>query len=207
MPPKKKPSKPKARPKVRKPSLPPPPPPADEVACRKASLAYEAGALGEATGLADRALMINPRRADALALLAACWSRRGDQARAVDYARRATETESGNPKWWNVLGWTHLQFRQFGEAKSAYLRAIATHPNETGGYYNLAKAEMQLGEVEAAADHLVQALTLNQSLLPWAVREFSSMASHPALAEWLMPPAETPKAKGRKKPRPKRKRR
>ena len=181
--------------------LPPAPPPfpADQIAFERARAAYQAGALGEASALAARAADLNPRRADILTLLAACWLKRGDQSRALEHAQRATELDPNNPTWWNGLGWLHLQMRQFADAKTAYLRAISADPNLAAAYYNLARAELALTETQAAADHLVQALSLKKDLAADARRELAPLASHPALAEWF-PPAKPEKAtKGKKK--------
>ena len=167
----------------------------DQAAFALAQTAFQAGALGEATRQAEQALNYNPNRADVLALLATCWTQRGDYTRALECAQRATEVDGANPRWWHALGWACLQMRNFSEAKTAYLRAISTDPNLAEAYYYLARAELQLGETQAAADHLVQALSLREGLAQDAKREFMQLAAHPALAEWL---AEKPAAKGRK---------
>lgn len=172
--------------------------PPDESAFLRARGAFETGALGEATLLAEKALAINPNRADAHAFLGACWVKRGDQARGLEHAQRATELQPGNPRWWNSLGWAHLQLRQFEEAKTAYLRAISADPNLAEAYYSLARVALQLGESQAAADHLVQALALREDLVEQAKREFSQLADHPALASWLA--ADEEDGRPRRKP-------
>jgi tetratricopeptide (TPR) repeat protein len=186
----------------------PPPPPVskDQAAFALAQTAFQAGALGEATRQAEQALNYNPGRADVLALLATCWTKRGDYTRAIECAQRATEVDASNPRWWHNLGWACLQMRNFAEAKTAYLREISTDPNLPEAYYNLARAELQLGETQAAADHLLQALSLRAELAQDARREFVQLASHPALAEWL---GEKPAARSRKpsKKRPSKRRR
>ncbi|GEM_PF-6015320 len=172
--------------------LPPPAPPVpqDQAAFDRARAALATGALGEATWHAERAMLINPRRTDVLAFLTGCWVKRGDQARALDYARQATELEPSNPTWWSHLGSAHYQLRQFPEAKEAFLRAIAANPDFAEAYYSLAKAELCLANNQAAADHLMQALSLKKDLAQDAQRDFSSLASHPSLTEWLTPPPE-----------------
>ena len=193
--------RPAAKPATRR--LPPPPPavPQDQVAFDKAQAALSTGALGEATYYAERAMLINPRRTDILAFLTGCWVKRGDQARALDYARQATELEPSNPHWWSHLGSAHFQLRQFPEAKEAYLRAISANPDFAQAYYNLAKAELCLGDNQAAAAHLGQALSLRKDMAEAARRDFSSLAGIDALAEWLTPPGEpgAGKPKGKKK--------
>ena len=182
--------------------LPPAPPsvPADQRAFEQARTAFQAGNLGEASALAARAADLNPRRADILTLLAACWLKRGDQTRALEHAQRATELDPGNPTWWNGLGWLYLQVRRFDDAKTAYLRAISADPNLADAYYNLGKAELALGETHAAADHLVQALTLRKELEADARRDFAALSTHPSLTEWFPPPEPEKPAKGKKKP-------
>ena len=181
--------------------LPPPPPPvpADQRAFEQARAAFQSGALGEASALAARAADLNPHRADILTLLAACWLKRGDQTRALEHAQRATELDPVNPTWWNGLGWLYLQMRRFDDAKTAYLRAISADPNLADAYYNLGKAELALGEAHAAADHLVQALTLRKELAADARRDFAALSTHPSLTEWFPPPAPEKPAKGKKK--------
>ncbi len=174
---------------------PAPPVSKDQAAFALAQAAFQAGALGEATRQAEQALNYNPNRADVLALLATCWTQRGDYTRALECAQRATEVDAANPRWWHALGWACLQMRNFAEAKTAYLRAITTDPNMAEAYYYLARAELHLGETQAAADHLVQALSLRAELAQDAKREFIQLAGHPALAEWL---AEKPAARSRK---------
>lgn len=194
-----------ARRKLTLPLLPPLP---DQAAFEAARRAFEAGALGEATGYAERALLSNPARADVLAILAACWVRRGDQARALEYARRATEIVPSDPRYWASLGQAHLELRQFREARDAFLRAISADPNMAEAYYALARTETLLGETPAAVDHLVQALSLRAGLADQARREFAGLAGHPALAEWLPEPdASAPKRARRAKRSPKKKRR
>ena len=199
---KKKKSAPKKSPAKKAPGrrLPPPPPPVpqDQAAFEKAKAALLTGALGEATYYAERAMLINPRRTDILAFLTGCWVKRGDQARALDYARQATELEPSNPHWWSHLGSAHYQLRQFPEAKEAYLRAIAANPDFAEAYYSLAKAELCLGDSQAAAAHLGQALSLRKDMAEAARRDFSSLAGIEALAEWLTPPGD-PAMKGKKR--------
>ena len=179
--------------------VPPPQIPKDQAAFALAQAAFRAGALGEATRQAEQALNYNPNRADVLALLATCWTQRGDYTRALECAQHATEVDAANPRWWHALGWACLQMRNFAEAKTAYLRAISTDPNLAEAYYHLARAELQLGEPQASADHLVQALSLNAGLAQDARREFTPLAGHPALAEWLaVKPAFRPKKPSRK---------
>lgn len=185
MPSKKKPAAAPRRPA--RAQTPPPPPSRDQTAYLQAVAAFQAGTLGEATRLAEQAANLNPHRADVFALLAVCWTRRGDQTRALECAQRTTELEPANPVWWNRLGQTNLELRRFDQAKNAYLRAISADSANSDAYYQLAKAEMHLGEAQAAADHLVQALTLRGELAADARRDFPSLASHPTLADWLAP--------------------
>ena len=186
------------------------PQPPEAALLERARLAHAAGALGEATTLAEQAYLAAPARLDVLYLLSACWVSRGDQDRALEYARQATEVAPADPKVWNHLGWCHLRLRQFREAKEAYLRAISADPNLAEAYFSLARAEAGQGEATAAADHLVQALTLDRTLAERARRELSGLASQPALAEWMAPPKEKRPAKrkpARKTPPAKKRRR
>lgn len=197
------PRKRKSAPRRRSVHIPAPPPPVskDQAAFALAQTAFQAGALGEATRQAEQALNYNPNRADVLALLATCWTQRGDYTRALECAQQATELDAANPRWWHNLGWACLQMRNFAEAKTAYLRAISTDPNLAGAYYHLARAELQLGETQAAADHLVQALSLRAELAQDARREFIQLAGHPSLAEWLAPKTVSGAGKARRKPK------
>ena len=180
--------------------------PADQIAFDRARAAFQAGSLGEATLLAERAAALNIRRADVLAFLAACWMKRGNHISALDYAERATEVEPQNAVWWDRLGLTLLEMRRFEEAKTASLRAITANSNMAEAYYHLARAEFHLSGTQAAADHLVQALTLRAELATDARREFAALAGHPALAEWLPAPeaegAKPSRKKGKAKARP-----
>lgn len=191
------------RKRTKTPPPPPPPPPKDQAAYLAAQAAFRNGSVGEATALALQSLAVNPRRAEVHALISSCWSRRGDHTRALESALRATELEPAQPAWWTHLGQVHHERRSFSDAKTAYLRAIAADPGLAEAFYHLARAETQLGETQAATDHLVQALSLRADLAAGARRDFAGLVGHPQLAEWLpAPKAPAPTKKGKRTGKP-----
>ena len=99
--------------------------------------------------------------------------------RRAAVAREGTTTvltAGGKPgEAFRVSGWEHsaraMPFFEAGDyagAREFLATALAEHPDQPGILYNLACAEAQLGEREAALQHLARAVELDESFAGYA---------------------------------------
>ena len=102
-----------------------------------------------------------PRLAEALCRRGFNFSVQGQDRRALDYFKLATETDPADPAAWTGLGscYAGLEYRE--EAVTAYRRAIEADPRDPTGYFHLANYYGRLDRLDDAVAAYSQALTLN----------------------------------------------
>jgi choline-sulfatase len=72
------------------------------------------------------------------------------EAGDVERLAEVLERDPGNPRALRMFGGFMLELRRPAEAKDAYQRLVASQPESFEGYYGLGRAQLELGELDAA---------------------------------------------------------
>ncbi|HEX4096453.1 MAG TPA: tetratricopeptide repeat protein, partial [Caulobacteraceae bacterium] len=121
-------------------------------------LAHRLGMLPQAVQLLSAHLQARPGDLDAINTLACVLRDQHDYDAAIALLRDAIAKAPEAAALWNTLG-TVLSARGDGEtARTFFLEALRLEPHHPGARYNLACAELELGEVEAALADCERAL-------------------------------------------------
>lgn len=94
----------------------------------RGQIAQEAGRLDDALAAYNRALEVDAESAPAHRALSSLWTQRGDEARAVEHLKRASELAPRDLGLALELGRRLGRLQRFGEAAEAYSRAVAAAP-------------------------------------------------------------------------------
>lgn len=97
-------------------------------------------------------------RANANYIAGNYFSNQGDMNEAIEYFRKASETEPGSAEYHFALGNALLQSGQIDEAISQYQDALKISPNYAQADNNIAYAFMKKGETDQAITYFQEAL-------------------------------------------------
>lgn len=103
--------------------------------------------------------------------------RRGDQATALAFYRKAAELDPTYATPHNDAGILLEEQGQLGEAERAYQRALALNPNYLEAHANLAMLYERLGEKEKAVYHWTKRYQLGDASDPWTARAEERLAA------------------------------
>jgi tetratricopeptide (TPR) repeat protein len=93
------------------------------------------------------------------------WRDWDTPASGIGHLQKALELRPSFAEAWNTLGTIYDQLRNFSEAQSCYLKALALDSHLDFVHSNLCFSYLQTGEVKAAVYHGERAIQLNPSLI------------------------------------------
>lgn len=129
--------------------------------------AEEAGRVDEALAGYETILDLCPGHAPSAINMGTLWYNRRDYARAEQFYRIATESDSSYSLAFFDLGNVLDELKRIPEAITAYRRAIELEPRYADAHYNLALALERNGQRRSALQHWTTYLRLDGSG-PWA---------------------------------------
>jgi tetratricopeptide (TPR) repeat protein len=139
---------------------------------RKSSVLDEMGRGDEALRTIDEVIALDPMHGRAHYFKGIFLQHRRDAAGAIAAYRRSLELDGRNAHAALAIGMVHLGEKQWADAKSSLIEAERRFPNSAEILCALAKAELELGGLDAAEDHLAQAA---QAPLDGDPKRFSAM--------------------------------
>ncbi len=126
----------------------------------RALSAFSSGDLGLAGRLCDEVLAADPRRPDALNLLAVIANMSGDPASALGHLMRATSIAPDDPLFWLNRGGTLRKLGRYAEAIGALDEAVGLAPQVASVWLERGLCLMDLERFDAAAEDLGKATAL-----------------------------------------------
>jgi len=96
--------------------------------------------------------------------------------KARDRALRATEADTSYHEAWNLVGYANRKLGKYDEALAAYARCLRLKPDYAPAHEYLGEAELELGHVDKAKEHLAvldrmgeerPAQTLRDAIAAW----------------------------------------
>ena len=91
-------------------------------------------------------------------------NRKGDAAKAVEWATRAITLSPSSSPFHDTLGWAEQFAGDMNGAAASYQRAIELEPNIAGYHYHLGVVQAELKQPDAALASLERALELDAKL-------------------------------------------
>jgi tetratricopeptide (TPR) repeat protein len=107
----------------------------------------------------DQALALNPELADAHAWRGHLLSERGESDLGIDALRQAVALDETDPAKQIWLAQALLRDERPGAAREAYSAALSLGPASAEAYIGRARAEVELGDLEAAQVNLSHAMS------------------------------------------------
>ncbi len=107
-----------------------------------------------------RALMIDPRRAEAWLDLGVCHYLSGDYLWARVYFRFANKLDPDNADVWNELGLVEITLGNFEKAEESLENAVARNPEHPEAWNNFGLVLARRGDLAAARRHFLRATFL-----------------------------------------------
>jgi len=120
----------------------------------------DANRLDDAAVALRRALALNPRRADAAALLGGLLAQRGATVDALPYLASAVANGDRNPMTFALLSLGYAQERRIEESVSAASQAATLGGSNAQVYMTIGRAMMDLGRADEADAYLTEATRL-----------------------------------------------
>jgi tetratricopeptide (TPR) repeat protein len=102
-----------------------------------------------------------PKLAEELCRKGFSFSINGEDQKAFNFFKEATEKDPSNTLAWNGLGYCQAGMNNHAGAIEAYKQAININPNDAALYFNLGNYYSKLGEYENAIEAFKQAIQLN----------------------------------------------
>jgi len=121
---------------------------------------YDIGRLSEVEQLCRLVLQKVPRQVDAMQLLAALLSQRGQYSESVPLLRGVIKQAPGHAHIHNNLGIALHQMKKSHEAVSEFSKALQIRPDFAKAHNNLGVALMKLGHLDKAVTACRQAIRL-----------------------------------------------
>jgi tetratricopeptide (TPR) repeat protein len=102
-----------------------------------------------------------PRLAEALCRRGFSFSVQGEDRKAIDYFKRATEEDPRDPAAWSGLGSCYAGLENADEAITAYRQAIEADPRDAAAHVHLANYFGRIGRTDEAIAAFTQAIALD----------------------------------------------
>jgi tetratricopeptide (TPR) repeat protein len=102
-----------------------------------------------------------PKLAEALCRKGFSFSIQGEDRKAIDYFRRATEEDPQDPAAWSGLGSCYAGLDHPEEAVTAYRLAVEAAPRDPAAHFHLANYFVRIGRTEEAIAAYAQAIAIN----------------------------------------------
>lgn len=124
-----------------------------------------AGRLAEAEESFHKAVKLNPNDAAALASLAEMYLHRGANLEiALSLARKARELEPAAARHLRIMAGALTALQRLDEAARLLEEAVGQHPEDPFLALQLARLQVERGEITAARDEFIRALSLEPNL-------------------------------------------
>ncbi len=107
-----------------------------------------------------------PKLAEELCRRGFEFSINGENRKALDYYKSATQQDPKNMTAWYGLGSCYVGLNNPEDALTAYRRAIQINPDDENGYYHLANYLSKLDRYEEAIEFFKQAVQINAKFEP-----------------------------------------
>ena len=78
----------------------------------------------------------------------------GNYNRAIELLQKVVAAKPGNADAWNYLGFSHRKLKKFGQAMTAYQKALAIDPQHRGANEYLGELYLQTGDLAKAKERL-----------------------------------------------------
>src|SRR5262249_21181437 len=117
----------------------------------------DANRLDEAVSVLKRALALNPRRADAAALLGGLLAEQGTMADALPYLASAVANGDRNPMTFALLSLGYAQQHKVDESVSAASQAASLGASNAQVDLTIGRAMESIGRLDEAETYLTQA--------------------------------------------------
>ena len=78
----------------------------------------------------------------------------GNYNRAIELLQKVVAAKPGNADAWNYLGFSHRKLKKFGQAMTAYQKALAIDPEHRGANEYLGELYLQTGDLAKAKERL-----------------------------------------------------
>lgn len=108
-------------------------------------------------------LTLNPKDAEALAMLAQIAKENGDFKLAIKYWKKALEIQIDNVELMNNIGVSYAILGSFGKAVVWYKKALEIDENYALAYFNLATSLYEIGEYQESLKNAEKAMELDPS--------------------------------------------
>jgi tetratricopeptide (TPR) repeat protein len=112
------------------------------------------------------AIKLDPKCGAAHDAMAKVWRNAGMQAAALGSAYRAIYFSPESPQFWNTYGTVLQELGRTKEAAAAYRRVAQLDESAAYAHSNLCYLEMQVGDMDAAADACLAALAVDATFVP-----------------------------------------
>ena len=109
----------------------------------------------------DRALLLQPDCAEALAVKGICWMQRKEYDRAIEFLERAKVSDPNLAMVYLHLGKSYCELGQFSAAEENLLKAIAMNPDPYEAYGQLGYAQIRTGRVADGIRSMLKAIRIN----------------------------------------------
>lgn len=107
-----------------------------------------------------------PKLAEALCRRGFSFSLQGEDHKAIDYFRRATQDDPEDPAAWSGLGSCYAGLDQSAEAVGAYRQAIEADPRDPAAHVHLANYFSRLGRTDEAIAAYTRAIEIDPRFEP-----------------------------------------
>jgi tetratricopeptide (TPR) repeat protein len=113
-----------------------------------------------------RHLRNKPKAAEALCQSGFSFSVKGENHQALEYFRKATETDPSDADAWSGLGSCYAGLNHPEDAITAYRQAIAANPRDEAAHFFLGNYLSQLGRLPEAVAAYQEAIAINPQFEP-----------------------------------------
>jgi predicted O-linked N-acetylglucosamine transferase (SPINDLY family) len=139
-----------------------------QAAAARAKNLLTAGRTKQALGLLQTARRDFPAHAEIALLLADALHASAQLREAAEAYETALLLDDRAADGWFGLGCAQLALKAYGAARNALMRAAFLAPDSAAAHYNLAKAQFELGSIEAAIENFERATLLDPAMAQMA---------------------------------------
>ncbi len=126
-----------------------------DLRARHATMRIGAGYVDEGIAVLTRLVDENPTHGTSALALLVTYQKAGDFASAIELGKQLVTLNPDNLSLINLLGVSHFLSEDFGSAGEQFQKCLAADPEFTPAAVNLAKVEMERGDIAAARQRLL----------------------------------------------------
>jgi Uncharacterized membrane protein (homolog of Drosophila rhomboid) len=121
---------------------------------------YVSGSMEEARGLLEKAVNLNPKAAEARALLSLVYYNEGNEQQGKEEFDRAVNLDKDQPNLYFNLGNYFFSNKRYSESEDMFKRFVEIQPKAYEGYLNLGVAQNLQGKYDEAEPNLKKAVEI-----------------------------------------------